>query len=45
MPRAKKEETEETISVRKQGEGDLGSFTINDFANHLNDEINKMLEN
>lgn len=40
-----KEETEETISVRKQGEGDLGSFTINDFANHLNDEINKMLEN
>jgi threonyl-tRNA synthetase len=39
-----KEEAEHTISVRKQGHGDLGSFTIEAFAALINDEINKMIE-
>jgi len=39
-----KEEAENTISVRKQGHGDLGSFTIDAFAALINDEINKMIE-
>ncbi len=34
-----KEEAENTVSVRKQGEGDLGSFGIEDFAKIINDEI------
>ncbi len=34
-----KEEAENTVSVRKQGEGDLGSFGIDDFAKLINDEI------
>lgn len=34
-----KEEAENMVSVRKQGEGDLGSFTIEDFAKIINDEI------
>jgi len=34
-----KEENENTISVRKQSEGDLGSFTIESFAKIINDEI------
>lgn len=38
-----KEENENTISVRKQGEGDLGSFTAESFAKHINDEINKLM--
>ena len=33
-----KEANESTVSVRKQGEGDQGSFTINDFAKKINDE-------
>lgn len=39
-----KEEAENTISVRKQGHGDLGSFTIEAFAAVINDEINNMIE-
>jgi len=39
-----KEEAESTISVRKQGKGDLGSFTIEAFAALINDEIIKMIE-
>ncbi|HNW71085.1 MAG TPA: His/Gly/Thr/Pro-type tRNA ligase C-terminal domain-containing protein, partial [Bacteroidales bacterium] len=39
-----KEEAENTISVRKQGHGDLGSFSIEAFAALINDEINKMIE-
>ena len=27
------------VSVRKQGEGDLGSFSIEDFAKIINTEI------
>lgn len=37
-----KEEAENTVSVRKQGEGDLGSFGIEEFAKIINDEIEKL---
>lgn len=39
-----KEENEKAISVRKQGSGDLGSFTIQSFAEIINKEIKSMLE-
>jgi threonyl-tRNA synthetase len=39
-----KEEKEGTISVRKQGEGDLGTFTIENFAGKIDEEIIKTLE-
>lgn len=39
-----REELENAVSVRKQGEGDLGTFSIQDFANLVNDEVNKMIE-
>ncbi len=35
-----KEEAENQVAVRKQGEGDLGSFSIEDFAKIINTEIN-----
>ncbi|MFZ4400325.1 MAG: threonine--tRNA ligase [Bacteroidales bacterium] len=38
-----KEEIENTISVRKQSEGDLGSFTIESFAKIINDEISSLI--
>jgi len=34
-----KEEAENTVSVRKQAEGDLGSFSIEDFATIISKEI------
>ena len=34
-----KEEAENTVSVRKQAEGDLGSFSVKEFAKIINDEI------
>lgn len=34
-----KEEAENQVSVRKQGEGDLGSFSIEDFSKIINEEI------
>jgi threonyl-tRNA synthetase len=34
-----KETKQKEISVRQQGEGDLGSFKINDFAKLINDKI------
>ena len=40
-----KEANESTVSVRKQGEGDQGSFTINDFAKKINDEVAEMTKN
>jgi threonyl-tRNA synthetase len=40
-----KEEAENTVSVRKQGEGDLGSFTLETFANMINDEVKNLQEN
>lgn len=38
-----KEEAGNTISVRKQGHGDLGTFTIADFESLIKEEINKMI--
>ncbi|TVZ57202.1 threonyl-tRNA synthetase [Lutibacter sp. Hel_I_33_5] len=36
-----KEEENGTVSVRKHGEGDLGTFTIEEFVSLINEEINK----
>ena len=38
-----KEVAENTVSVRKQGEGDLGSMKTEEFAQLINDEINEKL--
>ncbi len=40
-----KEENENMVAVRKQGEGDLGSFSIEDFAKIINTEIEKRVSN
>jgi len=37
-----KEEAENTISVRKHGQGDLGSFSVEQFAKLVQDEINSL---
>jgi threonyl-tRNA synthetase len=39
-----KEEADGTVSVRQQGKGDLGTFSIKDFADMVNKEIKSMLE-
>jgi len=39
-----KEEAEGTVSVRKQSQGDLGSFSIEGFAALINDEIKSVIE-
>ncbi len=36
-----KEQEENKVSVRKKGEGDLGSFTIEEFVKYAQQEINK----
>ena len=38
-----KEEQDGTVSVRKHGEGDIGTFAINDFISLIKDEIKKTL--
>ena len=38
-----KEAEDGTISVRKQGEGDMGVMKIEDFANHIKKEIETIL--
>ena len=38
-----KEEADGTVSVRKQGQGDLGTFTIKDFADLINKEVKDSL--
>jgi threonyl-tRNA synthetase len=38
------EEKDETVSVRKHSEGDLGTFTIEEFAGLIEEEINKTLK-
>lgn len=38
-----KEEAENKVAVRKQGEGDLGVFSIDEFATIINTEIGKRL--
>ncbi len=37
-----KEEQEERLSVRKQGAGDLGTFTVSQFADLINEEIQEL---
>jgi threonyl-tRNA synthetase len=39
-----KEENEGTVSVRKQGEGDLGTYRIEEFVKMVNDEISRLLD-
>lgn len=39
-----KEEAEGTVSVRRHGTGDLGSFTIDDFVNLINKEVNEAMQ-
>lgn len=39
-----KEEAEGAVSVRKQAEGDLGSFSIKAFADMINDEVKRLQE-
>lgn len=38
-----KEEAEGSVSVRKQGEGDLGTMSVEAFINRVNQEINQYL--
>jgi len=38
------EEKDGTISVRKQGEGDIGTFNIDEFISFMNKEINSTLK-
>ena len=38
-----KEEKENTVSVRQHGKGDLGTFSIEDFANLVNKEVEEMI--
>jgi threonyl-tRNA synthetase len=38
------EEKEGKVSIRKHGEGDLGSFTTDEFVSLVNEEINKTLK-
>ncbi|MCX6234177.1 MAG: threonine--tRNA ligase [Bacteroidetes bacterium] len=40
-----KEEVQAMISVRKQGVGDIGVFTVADFARRVKEEIEKVLDN
>ncbi len=39
-----KEEEASTVSVRKQGVGDMGTFTIDEFINIINTEINNLIK-
>jgi len=39
-----KEEKEGTVSVRRQGEGDLGTFSVGDFISMIRKEINDLVE-
>jgi threonyl-tRNA synthetase len=38
-----REENENTVSVRRHKEGDLGSYSIDDFARKVNDEVEEMI--
>jgi len=38
-----REENEGTVSVRRHKQGDLGSYSIDDFARMVNDEVEKMI--
>ena len=39
-----KEENEGSVSVRKQGDGDKGTFSLDDFVEIINNEIKMELE-
>ncbi len=39
-----KEEADGSVSVRKHGQGDLGTFSMNDFITHIIEETRKQLE-
>ncbi|MDD4847200.1 MAG: threonine--tRNA ligase [Bacteroidales bacterium] len=39
-----KEEADETVAVRRQGAGDLGTMSINAFADMINKEVNSLIE-
>jgi threonyl-tRNA synthetase len=39
-----KEEVDGTVSVRKHGHGDLGTFSMSDFISHITEETRKQLE-
>jgi threonyl-tRNA synthetase len=38
------EEKENTVSVRKHGEGDMGSFTVEEFSQIIQKEIDNTLQ-
>ena len=38
------EEKDGTVSVRKHGEGDIGTFTIEEFSHIIQNEIDKTLK-
>ncbi|NQU33310.1 MAG: threonine--tRNA ligase, partial [Bacteroidetes bacterium] len=38
-----KEESDETLSVRRHGEGDLGKFSVDDIAGIINSEVEKLM--
>ena len=40
-----KEQSDGTVSVRKQGQGDQGSIKYSDFANKIAEEVRDMTEN
>lgn len=40
-----KEANEKKLSVRQQGKGDIGTFTIEEFKNLISDTINESLTN
>ena len=39
-----KEEIDGTVSVRRHGEGDLGTFTIEEIAEKINDEVESLMK-
>jgi threonyl-tRNA synthetase len=39
-----KEEANQTVALRKQGQGDLGSFSISDFIDLIQNEIKAITE-
>jgi len=39
-----KEENDGTVSVRRQGEGDIGTFTVEEFVKMVNEEIEGLLD-
>ena len=39
-----KEENDGSVSVRKQGEGDIGTFTVEEFVKMVNEEVDRLLD-